>query len=199
MESLANLDLGRKLRQTTNSTSQAQSVECTITTCFLFHLLIIATVAGILLFVLGIVWYNKWTLFRAIQKGNVPAEYFVPNWTANPAERGDIAAFKFPLHRPNKRSDINEECCPICLKTRPSPKSWIVFGGCNHATCFKCFKKLANRQRLHAACPICRTLLAVGDGDRGGTKPIPSNEAQSVEEQAAATQPTPTTAAAEQV
>lgn len=43
---------------------------------------------------------------------------------------------------------------------------WVVFS-CGHSTCHACFKQIVSRQKLHAACPLCRSLLAEGDGNRG--------------------------------
>ena len=116
-------------------------------------------------------------------------------WSPKVSERGDVDAFSFPLRRPSNRKDINEDSCPICLNTRPSPKSWVAFGVCNHATCYSCFKQLVRQQGLHAACPLCRSLLAVGDGDRGAQRYKRRNQALPGEEQRPATQPTAGTAA----
>lgn len=117
----------------------------------------------------------------------MPAKLIISYWTIKPEERGDIGQFSFPLHRPLRRDEINEEMCPICLKDMPKAKSWVVFDGCTHATCFACFKRLVGEHRLHAACPMCRSLLAVGEGDRGGGGPKPAAGQPPAEEQPAVT------------
>ena len=99
--------------------------------------------------------------------GDLPAHMVLSYWTIRPSQRGDLDAFTFPIHRPLSREAINEPSCPICLKEKPKPESWVIFDVCHHATCKGCFKRLVAQYRLHAACPICRSMLAKGKGDRG--------------------------------
>ena len=188
----------RKLLQTNETTPTYHTSipdQCKGAACLLFHMLTIVVILCVLLFIIFLVWYAKFKVNQAIRKGRVPAKLLYSYWTIPQAERGDIDAFAFPLHQPNSRADINEESCPICLKDRPKHKDWVVFEGCRHATCLKCFKKLVGQYRLHAACPMCRALLAVGEGDRGGepkpnasTAPpavVPTTEVLAAGEQAA--------------
>lgn len=164
---------------------------CKGVTCLLFHILTITGLLLVILTIVGVVWYKQWKLSRAVQKGSVPAEMLISYWGVKPSERGDIDAFTFPVHRPARREDINEEACPVCLKDRPKSKSWVVFEGCHHAVCLSCFKKIVGQHRLHVACPMCRSLLAIGEGDRGGPAAKPAAEQQPTEEQAAEEQPAP--------
>jgi len=141
--------------------------KCTGAYCVLFNVLVVIVVVFFAVLILAVMLYKKWKLSRAIKSGSLPAEFVISQWLVLPKERGDLAAFSFPVHQPKKRDEVDEESCPICLKERPKPTSWLVFGACNHATCISCFKRLVSDQKLHAACPICRTMLAKGEGNRG--------------------------------
>ena len=90
------------------------------------------------------------------------------------SERGDLSKFAFAIRPPASKDELKEEACPICMSAT-NWKKWLVFS-CGHATCRRCFKELAMRQKLHAACPLCRQLLAEGEGNRGGPqrRPAPS-------------------------
>jgi hypothetical protein len=144
--------------------------------------------------VLGFAVHKRLKFRRAVASGSVPAEMLMSHWNVTPGERGDMEKFAFPVTRPAKREDIKEEGCPVCLGTTPKTVKWVIFSGCGHATCTSCFKKLASRYRLHAACPLCRKLLSTGEGDRGG-KRKPSGQAQGQGQEATEGQ-TPEAAAA---
>jgi hypothetical protein len=149
---------------------------CSGAGCLVFNVLVIV----IMLIIVGIIFayaiYKKWRLSRAIKRGGIPAKFLISQLAVPPSERGDLKAFSFPVHRPKTREEINEESCPICLATKPKASSWIVFGACTHATCTSCFKKLVGEKKLLAACPICRTMLAKGEGKRGGPTTTPATE-----------------------
>lgn len=191
----------RSLLQT-NETYHTNTPEgCNGATCLLFHILTITFMLLIVMVIVALVWYKRWKIFRAVQKGNVPATMLISYadlWTVKPAERGELEAFTFPVHPPERREDINEDSCPVCLKDMPKAKSWVVFDGCRHATCLSCFKKLVRQQRLHVACPMCRSLLAVGEGNRGGPGPKPAAEAPPADAEEEPAAP-PTAPASDQV
>ena len=172
-----------------SSSRTSESAGCSGASCLLFNMLIIATIALTAVIILIAMLARRCKFSRAVRNGNIPAKMLISYWTVRPSERGDLEAFSFPVHRPLKRDDINEESCPICLKTRSKPSSWIIFDKCNHGTCQGCFKKLADQQRLFVACPMCRALLADGTGHRGGPRPKPETAAQQPAEEQSTSQP----------
>ena len=114
--------------------------------------------------ILAVALYKKLRYSRAVSRGSLPAKYLVSQWSVKPQERVNLALFSYPVRRPKVREEVDEADCPICLSAKPKPKSWIIFGVCNHAVCNSCFRKLVADQKLHAACPICRTVLVQGEG-----------------------------------
>ena len=142
--------------------------------CIMFNIMVVIVIFLVVLLILAYSLFKKIRYNIAVRRGNVPAKLILTAypWGVKPDERGELAAFTFPVHRPTEREEVNEESCPICLKERPKASSWIIFYGCKHATCDGCFRQLANQQRLNAACPMCRSLLAQGEGDRGGPKKV---------------------------
>lgn len=166
MDSFGILTRTRSLLQS-NLTSTTKHEGCSGGYCVLFDVLIITSILAAAGIIFATILYQKWKLSKALREGNVSAHMVISYWTIRPSERGDLDAFTFPIHVPVRREDINEQSCPICLRGKPKPASWVIFDACNHATCNSCFKKIVAQHRLHAACPICRTLLAKGKGDRG--------------------------------
>jgi len=156
----------RSLLQRSDAYSRTQR-NCSGATCLIFNLLIVVIILFFAALILVFALYKKWKYSRAIKNGSLPAKFLISQLVVPPSERCDLSAFSFPVRRPKTREEINEESCPICLKDKPKPTSWLVFGACNHATCDSCFKRLVSGQKLHAACPICRTALAKGEGNRG--------------------------------
>ena len=144
------------------------ATDCRQVTCLLFNVLAISSAVIVVVVILMLVLVKRWKYQRAVSRGSVPATMLISQRFKLAEERGELEKFCFKVHRPKSRKDINEEACPICLKERPKKASWVVFG-CQHATCDKCFKQLVSLQHLHSICPICRDLLATGDGNRGGT------------------------------
>jgi Zinc finger, C3HC4 type (RING finger) len=159
-----------------SSTNLPKAVHCSGSLCLVFNILVVVIILFAAALIFAFALYKRWRMSRAIKRGSIPAKFLISQWTVPPSERADLAAFAFPVHQPKNREDINEEECPICLKPKPKPTAWLVFGACNHATCNSCFKKLVAEKKLHAPCPICRTLLAQGEGSRGGSKPKPETE-----------------------
>jgi hypothetical protein len=170
-----------------SSTNLPQAAECSGIACLIFNILVIVIMIFIVFLIFAYAGYKKWKWSRAIKLGRLPANYLISMFSVPPTERENLKHFSFPVRRPKNREEINEEACPICLKDKPKPASWLVFGNCEgtHACCNSCFKKLVADQKLLAACPICRTQLATGENT---IKPITS----SVEQPVVASEPTPT-------
>jgi len=146
---------------------------CKGSSCWLSTILLVAIFLFFAALMFAIALYKNWKFSQAIKNGSLPAEMLISQWSVKTSERGDLDAFSFTVRRPEKREDIDEESCPVCLKEKPKATAWLVFGACNHATCNHCFLKLVSDQKLHAACPICRTLLAQGEGNRGKNRSTP--------------------------
>lgn len=177
----------RSLLQAPESSNLGNNINCTGAVCLVFNVLAVVIILFFATLIFAFALYKKWKRSRAIKNGSLPATFLISQWAVPPSERGSLAAFSFPVRRPKTREEINEESCPICLKEKLKPTSWLVFGACNHATCNSCFKRLVSDQKLHAACPICRTTLVQGEGNRG--------EKPSVEQPVViATEPVTTTA-----
>jgi hypothetical protein len=134
--------------------------------CFAFSIFTWGIVVVALLGIGAWLLFSKWRYRRALDKGVVPANMVCKYWVINADGRGDVRAFHFPVRRVANREDVKEQCCPVCLNSKPKARSWVQFQ-CGHATCERCWRKLAAHSKLHASCPLCRHMLAVGEGSRG--------------------------------
>ena len=115
--------------------------------------------------VLGYTTYTRAKYRAALRQGMVPARRMMSH-VGSTQTKQDMEAFAFYVTPATTREQVKEDACPVCLRELPKAGSWVVFK-CSHATCHRCFKQLVKRQRLHAQCPLCRHMLAEGEGDRG--------------------------------
>lgn len=148
-------------------------LNCKTSLCTAIIVIIIVGVFLTVAVLVGLPLYRRWKYSSAVRSGSVPASMLIPRMATWRGQMGDVAAFTFPVHRPIEKEEIKEDSCPICFKPDPRLSQWISFK-CSHGVCNSCFKKLVREQRLHAACPLCRALLAEGEGNRGD-QPSPQN------------------------
>ena len=149
-------------------------LNCGTSVCTVIMVMMISGFGLLVILALGPRLYRKWRYKSALRRGQMPANLLISSDAKWDGDRGDVAVFNFIVRRPRKKGDVQDESCSICFKKNTWYTPWVVFK-CNHGVCNTCFKKLVDEKRLNAACPLCRTLLAEGQGNRGDHRPQRSN------------------------